>query len=822
MLTEPKVVLDGFSSALGGIDSTRAPALLARNQLAFATNVSLRGGFPATRPRLDIKTMLFEDSETEAWFKTHRLQYADTFYLPTGALKIASIGGRIFSIDSNFHVLDITPRMDTQTDQQFTVPPVNGTVDIILDSPSGIFPGYPIHVGGKLYLTTVKTPLFDGFTTLSVLGLSTITASRNALATTTGATFDIGGTIKTGDTTVGSPVINNIDTIGIGLDQVIVGPDILTVLNRTDTPLAVIPQNTSVSYLDPNDPNQEHVWMRQDEDYWIIQDSLGSAIIFDGATARRAGDKEIPTGTAMVFNEEIGRFVVAVNGNEIAIGDIATSNSGPTGILKFTETGYFAEGGRFRIPRKFGKIIGIEMVSNLDRSNGQGPMIVFAQRGITTFNLPPNRESWKTLSYPAQINMPLKSATSQGSIVQVNGDLYYRAPDGLRSLVYAIREFTGPGNVPLSSELGRIFDHDDRKLLSYSSAVLFDNRIILTVSPLRSPNGIYHQGLAPLDLDLISRMGEKAPPIYEGIWTGLRPTRLLTDDDRCFLFALSANNSNELWELHKEAGFDNTTSRVVSSIETGAFNFQGGGQTPDAASKTAKKLLDFEIWVDSLVGRVDFLLQWRPDGYPCWFDWATAQVCIAYEDCPASADECKPLRTFNPGYATRIGFGQPPDSVESLDFKPARVFYHCQIRLVWTGQARIYPVFLVKAQQVVEPVFQVGGTISLATVQRLDQRAHGTRSRIGYILNETTGLWHLERARTNADGVLEFYLDEAGVTADQFSTVQSVTPDPATNGTLRTRTGYIQNETTRKWHLLRARTNADGVLEWYLDEHGIP
>lgn len=36
------------------------------------------------------------------------------------------------------------------------------------------------------------------------------------------------------------------------------------------------------------------------------------------------------------------------------------------------------------------------------------------------------------------------------------------------------------------------------------------------------------------------------------------------------------------------------------------------------------------------------------------------------------------------------------------------------------------------------------------------------------------------------------------------------------------RAGYVQNESTGLWHKWRARTNADEVLEWFLDETGVP
>lgn len=451
-----------------------------------------------------------------------------------------------------------------------------------------------------------------------------------------------------------------------------------------------------------NIPTEPLAWMEQAEEFLVIQNNKDAPIIYDGSTARRAATDEVPSGSAMVFNEEIGRLCVAVNNNQIVIGDVV---GGPTGVLKFTETGYLNEGGRFMIsPRKYGKITALTMIANLDRSNGQGPMVVFAEEGIATFNLPANRESWKNLTYPAQINMPIRySATSQNSVVLVNGDVFYRAKDGLRSFVYAIREFQGWGNVPISTEMRRITDRDTQELLDHSSAILFDNRLLFTVNP-GSANGIYHRGFGALDFDLISRLGQKAPPVYDGVWTGIRPTGMMTgnfeNQERAFIFALSDTNKNELWEIHRESGYDTedgVESRVGSAIETRAMNF--------GSPITLDKLQNLEVWVDEVVGTVTMGAQFRADGYPCWVSWPCEEKTFCAKDRDCSDDlSCKPIQAYNPGYFPRVNFGQPPDTCNALTKFPIRLGYEFQFRIYWEGQCRIRKV-LAKVNDITEEIY---------------------------------------------------------------------------------------------------------------------
>lgn len=630
-----RILLDGQMLALRGVNSGRAPSLVPPNQLSWASNVTVRGGFPETRPRFTKKSLTFTSAEVEAWFKTHIMQGGITYYSDLGtSFIVVSVGGRQFTINPllDYTVNEITPTAAAETTVNFNTPAIDANVAVTVDDATLIPIGYPLYIAGDTYIL------------ISVAG------------------------------------------------------NVLTVQSKTATPATLINSGASVTYLDPNTPSLPLVWMEQAEQYLIIQDGQARAIIYDGAIAHRsdAASNEVPTGTVMVFNEEIGRLCVAVAGNQIQVGDVV---GGPTSVIMFTETDYLAEGGAFRVPRKFGKITGMAMMANLDRSNGQGPWVVFAERGMTTFNLPPRRILWKDLTYPPQINMPLPSATSNAGIVAVNGDLYYRGKDGVRSFIYGIREFRGVGNTPISTELDRVITKDTPSLLQHAKAILFDNRYLFTVNPAPSLNGVYHRGLGVLDFHLISSMDQKEPPAYDGIWTGLYITEMVTGtyggDERAFIFALNPENwENELWELHRETGFDNGTNRIAGYTESRSMIF--------GDPMTLKELDDLNVWVDHVVGPVTFTAEWRPDSSPCWYDYGTQDVCVKFEDC--TEEDCKPLQALNAGYKTRIPFGQPPQVEDGLDGKPARRGYEFQFRLRWQGQARIRKV-LAKTRVVEEEVY---------------------------------------------------------------------------------------------------------------------
>ena len=612
------------------MDSGRNTSLLQPTQAAMLVNLMVRGGFPETRYGFKKRELQFENDEQEDWYKTHLFQGGD-FYAPTEEtpMFIASVGGRIFKID----VLDKY--------QVTEITPVRGTAtDGTFISPAvgssitiGVTDNSTIHVG---YPITISS----GRYMVTAKGFATIT-------------------------------ITNLDAIP--------GVNVLT--------------TTPVYYLHPNPSLLPQIWTLQAEQYFIIQNGSDAAIIYDGATARRAvrtGTKlEVPTGRSMVYAN--GRIHVNVNRKEIELGDIY---GGPTTIIDFTETLYLAEGGKFRVPDN---ITALTLAPVLDTSLGQGPVLIHTAVGIHTLNLPVDRNRWKDLTEPIQtVGLKTYGAMSQYGTVIVNGDTFFRAKDGLRSFIMARRDFGSWGNTPISREMERILVNDDQSFLQYGSATLFDNLLLFTVNPLpiNSGRAAYWQGLGVLDFDLISSMGQKSPPVYAGVWNGVNVMQIVKGTfkgkERCFLFVRNAEFENEFWEVDPQSRFDNDCGRVEWVIESRAMDF--------GHPLSIHELQSAEMWVDKIEGTTDFTLQFRHDMSPCWADWPAegATVCAKAVDCEVPEGECFNFKTFRTGFATRIPFNQPPDTCDEFDGRQQRLGYVHEIRVTGVGRGRL-KALLVKA-----------------------------------------------------------------------------------------------------------------------------
>lgn len=407
---------------------------------------------------------------------------------------------------------------------------------------------------------------------------------------------------------------------------------------------------TSWSVADITDSNtmsttRERVHMVQVEDnvegtkksWVIIQDGATSPFLWDGSASSKASDvsARVPIGTGpMAYGQ--GRLWVA-QGNSYVASDIY---GGTNGVLKFTENQYLAGGGSFSVPLSAGNITAMRFVAAPNTALGQGELVIGTSDMIFTSMVPADRYEWFAVTDPLQrVALINNGAMSHFSTELVNGDVFMRSRDGIRSIIQAVRDFDQLGNTPISGEMHRVLKHDEARYLQYTSGVLFDNRYLLTSqSSYNSSTGPGFKGLVALDFSTISSMKGKSPPAYDGFWT-LDITRSGTthnmhflqlvkgkfdDVERCIAFVRNGDGDTELWELAPDGDeiedIDVNSSgvkaenKITSEVETPSFDFDQIG--------AAKTLESADLWVDEVTGgTVTFHADFHPDQYPCWMTW---------------------------------------------------------------------------------------------------------------------------------------------------------------------------------------------------------
>lgn len=405
---------------------------------------------------------------------------------------------------------------------------------------------------------------------------------------------------------------------------------------------------------------------------------------------------ELPAGRMGAYG--LGQnWVCLVDGLSFICSDISRGPSGTVAnsfrdsVLKTTDITF--RGGNFAIPGAGNIITALTFTTNLDTALGQGSLEVSTERFMASclapidFTNPPSNGPILTYSLIGQGPM------GQDNTISVNSDIYFRSQYGIGSLILARRGFESPGNLPISAEMERVINLDNRSLLFYGSAFQFDNRILNTCSPQTSSQGVIHPGLISENLDTLSSLRGKSPPCYDGLWTGLNILKLIGGNfgghNRQFAFTLNIQlNKIELFELLPtgEDHFDNESIPITWGFETGAL-FNKDVKDPGQIIS----LRNGEFAVDNVVGTVRFQVYYKSD-QGCWVPWHSFSICSD--------------KTGDAQYFPRLGLGEPDSTpCDPILKNPWRDGYTMRVKYVITGHCRFLRLKLA-AVTIPDPKFQ--------------------------------------------------------------------------------------------------------------------
>ena len=387
----------------------------------------------------------------------------------------------------------------------------------------------------------------------------------------------------------------------------------------------------------------------------------------------------------------LGRNWVSLpDGRSFIGGDIVGGSSGTPAlsnrdaVLHTTENDYLFGGGSFVVPGNVGDIRSMTFSATLDVSLGQGPLQVGTPTSFFSCQAPVDRTIWQSITNPILTQSLIgKGPLGQYGTVLVNSDILFRARDGLGSLILARREFDTWGNTPISREMQRVIDVDNQALLENSTAVQFDNRLLMGCLPFQGPLGVYHQGLIALNFDPVSSLRGKTSSIYDGLWTGIQAFQFVTGqfsgDERSFAFCYNSfSNRIELFELLQsgEGEFDNDGSPMTWSFETSSLFLATRGKGPfDLA-----KLVDGEMYISDIEGIVQIQTWYRPDYSECWIPWHSFGIC-------ASSGPKQ--------YRSRLGLGKPSETdCDPATNRPFCIGNNFQVRVQVTGACKFMGLLL--------------------------------------------------------------------------------------------------------------------------------
>jgi len=299
------------------------------------------------------------------------------------------------------------------------------------------------------------------------------------------------------------------------------------------------------------------------------------------AYAILSNPSEIPTGSVMAYGQ--GRLFVANPARfELQALDLVGSHvnktagqnlSGQTvyplsdpraSVLFNTEDLYLGEGGSLLMPTFVGRITGMQFLPIQDTAAGQGQLYVFCEFGAASFAVSVPRANWGSVNSFQQVLYRGIGAVGPDAFTQVNGDLFFRADDGIRTYRNATASLNSFGNTAMSAEMDLFLKDEPIHLLYNTSLAYLDKgRVLMTAQPrefqpatINDEPRLVYKALVSLDFNTLNTSFGKSSAAYDGIWTGLDFYQVLAGDfgrrDRGFVLARSCSK-NGCWEIDPAA-----------------------------------------------------------------------------------------------------------------------------------------------------------------------------------------------------------------------------------------------------------------------------
>lgn len=626
MIKDPNRLVEGVVSFIGGANSSVDPALLPENQYSWGVNVSIRGGYPRSRPGFKfVKALPNGVIQGASYFKTNSDQEL-----------VALVNGRLYTtqiMDPSAPVLDVTPvgEQNNYVSRRASMVAANNYL-VVQDGVSDPI----VYTGSSSFRSKNILQEFEGYVEKSI---------------TTGANNP---RIAMADTSGVFPGMLVQAARGLQKNSVIVSVDSGTevTLNKpcTLTGLAVAkffspgPLQTDVGIPVGNVMafGNGRLWVAQGNQLFA-GDLTGS---YAGAEIRFSETQYLSGGGSFAFSSEITGLGF-LPGSE--------TSTGQGDLVVFTRDDVNAV--RSYIYNREAWQTTDGMQRRLFVGGGaEGPdSIVIVNNDIFYRSLDGIRSLLQTVQEAQQRNVSLADSIEANRVVLYDTERWVKyAP----SAYFDNRALHG-----CAPKVQKVAGDPT----SYN--IVFTKIVSQDFNP-----GVY-QG--------------NYPPVYDGEWTGLQVCKLVSGVfggvKKCFALVCGSDGNNAVYELTLNDYYDTvpdgnngTTSLPISS------EVEFRRMAMDMPFEI-KELLRADLSFSEVYGSVNWTFEFSPDYYPTFFPVQSGT--IDYDTQTNTLSTCSPP-DLALGYRS-IRSVKPSDSCVTGVGRKARFGYLFQPKVSWTGHAKL-------------------------------------------------------------------------------------------------------------------------------------
>ena len=508
-IADTTLLLEGQRDFSGGMDSSRSPNLISDNAVSRAVNVTFRGGTPSTRPgfRQLILANANVDANSGLDYFVNGLFQGGYYYQDRRTDKnpciFAVMDGFVIKIDLGTYevqrVFPVVQATDIVLGESYIIKSVGtttwtsygasnnniGTQFICTTAPgAGTGTAYsinPMDIYADFYFVQAENYLIiqDGSSAPRVWDGDNLWITGKGPAGSTGkiAQVPVGSVMAYGQGRLF--VANTERTSGTAGDLAYGGSTDQVVITS-----GAGPANSAVYVL------TTATWPT------VTTFAAGDLITISGHSSSNGSNgtwtvKSVTTTPSYTITIDLANPNSTSTPTSGTGGFVTKANAGAASdLLRFTETTYLDEGGSLQVPGFLGKITGMIFMPVQDSGAGVGDLLLFCETGVISLSVAVPRTEWKSTVGFQRIALASIGSTGQESLTTANGDIFFRAFDGLRTYRNARAEFGSFGRVPISAEMNAVLNYDTKNMLKNSSCIVFDNRLLLTATPKIDFTGI--------------------------------------------------------------------------------------------------------------------------------------------------------------------------------------------------------------------------------------------------------------------------------------------------------------------------------------------
>jgi len=625
MIKDVNRLVEGITSFIGGANSSVDPALLPPNQFSWGENVSIRGGYPRSRPGFKfVKAIPNGVIQGASYFKTSSNEEL-----------VSLIDGRLYSLqpnDSTKPVLDITPAGEENNyiSRRASIVAANEFL-VIQDEVSSPI----VYTGSSSFRSERILEEIQSYVELEV----TMGANNPRVNVSSTAGLFPGMLMQTSRGTPANTVIISVDTsTSITLNKNCTLTALATAKFFPPGPLqanVAIPIGTVMAF------GNGRLWVARGNQLFA-GDLTGS---YAGAEVRFSETQYISGGGSFSFDAPI---------TALAFLPGADTSTGQGDLIVFTRNEIGAIRSNIFDRTQWQATAGMQRKLFVGGGAESADSVITTNNDIYFKSIDGVRSLIQTFQDAKQRNVSLADSIEAFRVIN------YETPRWIR---YS----------PAVNFLDRALHGCAPKIQKVNGDTTSFNTVFTKIISQDFNPGVYQGNF---------------PPVYDGEWTGLQACKLIQGvfdgTKKCFALVCGSDGNNALYEITPDDYFDTipdgelTTSLPISSyVEFRRMSLESPFEI--------KELVRADISFSEVYGNVNWSFDFSPDYYPTFLPVQTGTISFQTET--PTLTTCAPS-DLALGYHN-VRTVKPSDSCVTGIGRKARFGYLFQPRISWVGHAKL-------------------------------------------------------------------------------------------------------------------------------------